>query len=133
MPAGLASFAWASTLSISAYWAHPGKLGAFPAAEVAWMAIAPLAIAVTVAGAATTVARLRLPACLLRLEAALAGAATIAMLGFLGGAAAWTLGGDTGPHRLFSSGAIDVLDVAIMALALAPALAIARRVRLSLR
>jgi hypothetical protein len=133
VPAGLASFAWASTLSISAYWAHPGKLGAFPAAEVAWMLIAPLAIACTAAGAAKTVARLRLSPRLLRFEAVLAGAATIAMLGFLGGASAQALGSDPGPRRLFSSGAIDLLDVAMMALSLVPALAIARRLRLSAR
>jgi hypothetical protein len=127
VPAGPASFAWASTLSITSYWAHPGRLGAFPAAEVAWMALAPLAIGVTAVGAARTVARLRLSPRVLRFEAALAGAATIAMLGFLGGAAAWALGSDPGPRRLFSSGAIDVLDLAMMAVALAPALRIARR------
>jgi hypothetical protein len=93
------------------------------------MAIAPLAIAFTAAGAARTVARLSLSPRVLRFEAVLASAATIAMLGFLGGAAAWALGGHPGPRRLFSAGAIDVLDLAMMALALAVALRIARRAR----
>ena len=42
VPGGIAAFSWASTLSVSSYWAHPGALAGFPAAELAWMAASPL-------------------------------------------------------------------------------------------
>jgi hypothetical protein len=133
VPAGPASFAWAATLSISSYWAHPGKLGAFPAGEIAWMALAPLAIACTVTGAARTITRLALSPRVLRYEVALACATAIAMLAFLAGAAVWVLASHARPQHLFAAGAINGLDLAIMAATLAPALAIARRARLSVR
>lgn len=133
VPAGPASFAWAATLSISSYWAHPGELGAFPAGEVAWMTLAPLAIACTVTGAARTVTRLALSPRVLRYEVALACATAIVMLCFLAGAAVWVLASHTGPAHLFAAGAINGLDLAIMAAALAPALAIARHARQRVR
>jgi uncharacterized membrane protein YidH (DUF202 family) len=129
VPGGPASFAWASTLSITSYWAHPGKLGAFPAAEVAWMAIAPLAALTTAAGAVKVVRRLRLSPAILRFEAAVGSAATVAMLAFLGGAACSVREGDAGPRHLFASGAIGAIDVTLMAAALLVALPLARRAR----
>ena len=33
VPGGVAAFSWASTLSVSSFWAHPAALAAFPAAE----------------------------------------------------------------------------------------------------
>ena len=57
VPGGVAAFAWASTLSVSSFWAHPAALAAFPAAELAWMVLSPLALACLVAGAATAVRR----------------------------------------------------------------------------
>ena len=59
IPGGVAAFEWATSLSVSSYWAHPGALGAFPALEVAWMAVCPLAQAVAVASAAVVVRRVR--------------------------------------------------------------------------
>ena len=50
MPAGVAAFSWAATLSVSSYWAHPAALAAFPAGEIAWMAVSPLALVTAVAG-----------------------------------------------------------------------------------
>ena len=44
VPGGVAAFAWASTLSVTSYWAHPSALAAFPPAEVAWMFISPFAL-----------------------------------------------------------------------------------------
>ena len=57
VPGGVAAFSWASTLSVSSFWAHPAALAAFPAAELAWMALSPLAVAGAVTGAATVVRR----------------------------------------------------------------------------
>jgi hypothetical protein len=45
VPGGVAAFAWASTLSVSSFWAHPAALAAFPAAELTWMVLSPLALA----------------------------------------------------------------------------------------
>src|SRR5206468_3017335 len=39
VPGGVAAFCWACTLSVSSFWAHPGALAAFPAAELTWMAL----------------------------------------------------------------------------------------------
>jgi hypothetical protein len=50
VPGGVAAFSWASTLSVSSFWAHPAALAAFPPAELAWMALSPLAVACVVAG-----------------------------------------------------------------------------------
>ncbi len=129
VPGGPASFGWAATLSITSYWAHPAKLGAFPAAEIAWMAIAPVAAAAMATGAVKTIRRLRLSPATLRYEAALGSMATVAMLAFLGGAGCWVREGDAGPRHLFASGAIGAVDVALMAAALLGALPLARRAR----
>jgi hypothetical protein len=43
-PGGLAAFAWATTLSLTSYWAHPTKLATFPAGQLAWMISAPFAL-----------------------------------------------------------------------------------------
>jgi hypothetical protein len=129
VPAPVASFAWAATLSINAYWAHPGSLGAFPATQIAWMLVAPIAIACVAAGAATTVRRVRVSSRVLAYEARIAGLATVAMLVFLGGAACRLLEPETGPRELFATGVIDIVDVLVMTVALAAALAVARRAR----
>ena len=41
VPGGVAAFLWASTLSVSSYWAHPAALVGFPPAEVTWMVVSP--------------------------------------------------------------------------------------------
>ena len=118
VPGGVAAFAWASTLSISSYWAHPGALASFPATEIAWMAVSPIAMTCMVVGAAKVVRRLRLSPRVLRYEARLSGAATLGMLAFVGGCASWVVDGGPGPRNLFHSGAIDVAGLAMMTLAL---------------
>jgi hypothetical protein len=130
VPAGPAAFAWANTLSITSYWAHPGKLGTFPASEIAWMTLAPPAILCTATSAARLVRTLRLSPRALRYQTRLAGAATIAMLAFLCGATVWVLDGDAGPKGLFASGAIDELDIAMMAATLSLSLHTVRRARI---
>ena len=120
VPAGVAAFSWAATLSVSAYWAHPAALAAFPAAEVAWMAVSPAALVAAVAGVAGLVRRLDLSPRALRYETWLASSAAAAMTVFLVGACCWVLAEGSGPG-LFHAGAIDVGSLAVMMLALAMA------------
>jgi hypothetical protein len=117
VPAGVAAFSWAATLWVSAYWAHPAALAAFPAAEIAWMALSPAALIVAVAGVAGLVRRLDLSVRMLRYEAWLASGAAAGMAVFLIGACCWVLAPDSGAG-LFHAGAIDAGSLAFMVLAL---------------
>jgi hypothetical protein len=121
VPAGVAAFGWASTLSVSSYWAHPAALLAFPADEIAWMALSPLAMASAVTGAARIVRRLDLPPRVLQHEVRLASAAALAMAVFLAGSFAWISYGGPGPRNLFHAGIIEVAGFLVMATALAVA------------
>ena len=130
VPGGVAAFSWASTLSVSSFWAHPAALAAFPAAELAWMAVSPLAVACVVVGAATTVRRTQLSPRVLRFAIRLGYAACITMAVFLGGCCAWMrsiTGRAPGPGSLFHPGAIDVAGAVVMAAALAVARQAARQ------
>jgi hypothetical protein len=131
VPAGLSAFEWATSLSVSAYWAHPGALAAFPAAELAWMAVSPLALACAVTAVATLVRRTELPPGLLVFEARLGAVACVAMAVFLGGCSCWVATG--GQRSLFHAGLIDVVAVAVMTLALAVGQQAARTARLQLQ
>lgn len=119
VPGGLAAFAWASTLSVSSYWAHPAALSHFPASELAWMATSPLGLVVLLTSLVTVLRRLPLSPAVLRYEVRLAAAARGVMALFFAACALWVLGGGTGPHSLFRVGAIDVIGLVVMALALA--------------
>jgi len=130
VPAGLAAFEWATSLSVNAYWVHPRALAAFPGPELAWMAVSPLALACAVIAAATLVRRTELPPRLLAFEARLATAACAAMAVFLAGCSCWVATG--GQRSVFHAGLIDVAGVAIMALALAVARQAACTARLRL-
>jgi hypothetical protein len=119
VPGGVAAFAWASTLSITSYWAHLGALMAFPASEIAWMVVSPIALVGAVVGAAKCVRRLELSPRTLRYEARLTQVATVGMVAFLVAAGAWVLDGGPGPRNLFHVGAIDAVGLVVMAVALA--------------
>ncbi|MGD0391991.1 MAG: hypothetical protein ABSC41_05050 [Acidimicrobiales bacterium] len=121
VPGGVAAFTWASTLFVSSYWAHPGALLSFPVAEVAWMAVSPVAVICLVVGAAKTVGRLDLSPRVLRYEAWLGGMATVGMLIFLVGSCCWLVDGGPGPRNLFHAGAIDLAGLVVMASSLAVA------------
>ncbi len=125
--------AWALTLSVSSFWAHPAALAAFPAAELAWMAASPLAVACAVAGAATAVRRTELSPGVLRLETRLGTAACAMMAVFLGACWAWVADGVPGPGNLFRAGTIDVAGVVVMTVALAAAWQAARHARRAAR
>jgi hypothetical protein len=130
VPGGLAAFSWASTLSVSSYWAHPAGLARFPVTEVAWMALSPVAAVCLVVGAAKVVRRLPVSPQVLRYEAKVAGAAWATMAVFLTGCCIWVVDGGPGPRNLFHAGAIDVVGLVVMAMALTlalRALATARR------
>ena len=129
VPGGVAAFSWASTLSVSSFWAHPAALAAFPAAELTWMALSPLALACLMAGAATAIRRAELSPAVLRFEGRLGAAACVTMAVFLGGGCAWITGRTPRPGSLFHPGAIDVAGLAVMALALGVACQAARRSR----
>jgi hypothetical protein len=128
VPAGLAAFGWASTLSVSSYWAHPALLGRFPAAELAWMGASPLAAAGLVVGVVLVLRRLRLSPRLTRYQARLAAWASVAAAGFLAGAASWVLGREQGPAAL-RPGLLNGAELVLMAVALAVALRAAAGIR----
>jgi hypothetical protein len=129
VPGGVAAFSWASTMFVSSYWVHPAALAAFPPAEVAWMALSPVAVACVAVGAATTVRRVALSPRVLRFEAFLGTAACFAMAAFLAASCLWLGDGAAGPRNLFYAGTIDVAGVAVMTLALAVARQSAARAR----
>lgn len=118
VPAGLAAFCWAMTLSVSAYWAHPAALAHFPAAELAWMVISPLALAAAAGGAACCLSRADLSARALRAESYLAVAACGAMAVYLAGCCLWIFD-RTQPGAPFRVGVIDVAGLAVMTFAFA--------------
>jgi hypothetical protein len=129
VPGGVAAFSWASTLSISSYWVHPGALLSFPATEVTWMAVSPVAMMCVVVGAAKTVRRLDLSPRALRYEARLSGATALGMLVFLGASCAWIVDGGPGPRNLFHAGVIDVAGLIVMAASVAVAYRAVSRAR----
>jgi hypothetical protein len=118
VPGGVAAFTWASTLSVSSYWAHPGTLLSFPAAELAWMAVSPVAIVFLVTGATKTIRRVSLSPRILRYETFLARVAAFGMFTFLLGACTWAIKGGPGPRNLFHVGTIDMAGIMAMAMAL---------------
>jgi hypothetical protein len=136
IPGGLAAFEWATTLSDSSYWAHQGALLGFPAAEVAWMAVSPLALIAAVASAVVIVRRTEPPLRVLALETRLAAVACPVMVVILAGCGCWvaTEGQSfDGQPSLFHAGLIDVVGIAVLALALAVAAQAARTASRSLR
>jgi hypothetical protein len=120
VPAGVAAFSRASTLWVSSYWAHPSALARFPAAEVAWMVVCPVALACVAGGAAALVRRTELSRRAARFEARLGSAACLVMAVFLAGCCPWVLVAGTA-RGLFHAGVIDAAALAVMTAALAAA------------
>jgi hypothetical protein len=136
VPGGLAAFTWATSLSDSAYWAHPGEMVGFPAPELAWMAVSPLILAAAVASAMVVVRRTELSLPILAFETRLAAVACPVMIALLAGCGCWvaTAGQPIyGQPSLFHAGLIDVVGIAVLALALAVAVQAARTASHSLR
>ena len=129
VPGGVAAFTWASTLSVTSYWAHLGALASFPTLELVWMALSPVAMVCLVVGAAKTVRRVDLPPRTLRYEACLARVSVCGMTAFLVGSCVWVIDGGPGPKNLFHTGAIDIAALVMMAAAVAVAYRAAQRAR----
>ena len=127
VPSAVAAFSWAATLWVSSYWAHPGALSSFPVAELAWMAVGPLALLTSLAGAVGSLRRLPLSAAVLRYELWLAAVGGAAMSLFLAGASSWVVSGGPAPRQLFRVGAIDDIGLVVMAAALVIALRVVQR------
>lgn len=127
LPETVAAWAWAETLSITSYWAHPGALLGFPPGELLWIAASPVALGAAVAGGVRTVRHLELSPRVLRFELLLARIACGAMVVFVAAACCWIASGGTGPRNLFHVGAIDFAAVAAMV----SALLVARRAALA--
>lgn len=116
VPGGLAAYAWASTLFVTTYWLHPSALWRFPSAELAWMALSPLAVTALIVGVSRVVRRVDLSARVLRYEQRLGVLAAVVMALYLTGAGLWITDGGPGPGGLFQIGSIDVAELAAMAL-----------------
>ena len=121
VPGGVAAFAWAATLFVTAYWAHPASLLSFPAPELAWMVVGPIALGCLGVGAVRLVREIELPPKLLRFEACLAQVGGVAMVMFLTGASLWVVDGGPGPRNLFHVGVIDIGSICVMVASLATA------------
>lgn len=127
VPSAVAAFSWAGTLWVTSYWAHPGSLSSFPVAELVWMAVSPLALLASLAGAVRTLRRLPLSAAVLRYELWLAVACGGAMSVFLAGAGSWVISGGPAPRQLFRVGAIDDIGLVVMAAAVVVAFRVVQR------
>jgi hypothetical protein len=123
----IARFAWAATLWVTSYWAHPGALGSFPSSEIIWMTISPVALLAILVGVAKILRGLSLPSQVLRYESWLGMAAVLAMAGFLAGAASWVISGGPGPRGLFRVGAIHWVCIGLMGVTLLLAFRAAQR------
>jgi hypothetical protein len=93
-------------------------LGGFPVSEVAWMAVSPVALASVLIGLSKLVRRLDLSSRVLVYERRLTYATSLAMATFFTGAAMWVFDGGPGPRNLFHIGAIDMIDLGVIALAM---------------
>ena len=119
VPGGLAAFGWASTLSVSSYWAHPALLGRFPAAELAWMALSPAGWIGLGTGLVMVTRRLDLASSqVLRYLSHLAALATAAAALFLACASAWLLDHGAASGEAFRPGLVDAGELVAMALSL---------------
>jgi hypothetical protein len=131
VPGGVAAFTWAVTLFVTAYWAHPGLLAAFPAPERAWMAVSPLLLGAAVACAVLLVRRAGLSPRAARFEAGLAAAGCAVMTAVTALSLAWlaAAGPLAGQRGIFHAGWVNVACTAVLALALLTGLAAARVAR----
>jgi hypothetical protein len=128
VPGSIASFGWAETLGLTAYWAHPSELFALPSDQLLWTLLSPVTFAATVAGAVKVVRRITLSAAAIEFEARLAKVAAIGMVPYLGSAAWWVLSSPTDSNPVFRAGSLDVLLVAGMVIAFAVMRTATRRV-----
>ncbi|HWD64857.1 MAG TPA: hypothetical protein VG405_06755 [Solirubrobacteraceae bacterium] len=131
VPAWLGRRAWALTLWLSSYWAHPRRLAQLGPTQLEWMLVSPVLMGAAVWSWRSTVGPVRsgrLPRWI-TLGAVLTAAASIFLIAM--GAAAWSLGGRSGPHGLFVPGAIDVALLMVTGLLSVACALLARQVWLT--
>ena len=126
-PGILIAVMWASTLAVSAYWAHPSVLLGFPPSEIAWMIISPLALVAMVTGAAQSAAAPRLLGPAAQIHPLRGQAASLGLGLFLLGNLIWLVDGGPGPNNQFRAGTVNLVGLAVMILTLALAIQSIRR------
>jgi hypothetical protein len=135
VPGGLAAYIWAVTLFVTAYWAHPALLAGFPAAELTWMLLCPVVIAVALVSAVLLVRRAGLCARTLRFEAWAGVAGCAVMAAFLGvwGGYVWHGAPQASGLSPLHVGPLNEAGTAVLALSLAVGLQAARMALRTLR
>jgi hypothetical protein len=128
VPGGVAAFGWAATMWVTSYWVHPAALEAFPAMQIAWMVLCPVAIGCVITGSLQLLRRVRLSPRAFRYEMWLANVAGAGLAAFLTGAALWFVSA-AGASALFRVGVIDFAALAFLLVALLGCAAAARHVR----
>ena len=128
VPGGVAAFGWAATMWFTSYWVHPAALEAFPATQIAWMVLCPVAIGCVITGSVQLLRRVQLSPRAFRYEMWLANIAGAGLAAFLAGAALWFVSAARA-SALFRVGAIDRAALAIVVVALLGCAAAARQVR----
>jgi hypothetical protein len=131
VPAWAAAFGWATTMWITSYVAHPGLLAAFPATQLAWMALSPVAIGLLVTGVAGLASRIRHSAFAMRYAKWLFKTAVGGMILFLAGSLRWMASAGAGSLGGYHVGAIDFAGLTVLALALAVASHVVRTTHLT--
>jgi hypothetical protein len=131
VPAWAAAFGWATTMWITSYVAHPGLLATFPATQLAWMALSPVAIGLLVTGVAGLASRLRHSAFARRYAKWLFKTAAAGMTIFLAGTLSWLASARAGSPHVDRVGAIDFAGLTVLALALAVTSHVIRTARLT--
>jgi len=133
IPGRVAAFGWAATMWITSYWAHPKELAEFPAAELAWMALSPVATGCLVFGIAQVLRRIQMSARMFRYEMWIGHLALAGLVAFLCGALCWLSlsGGESG--RLFLAGTIDRGGLAVLAISVIAGAAAVKRSTAAIR
>jgi hypothetical protein len=127
VPAGLVAFCWSLTMWITSYWAHLAMLAAFPASQIAWMTLTPLAALGLITGLAQLIRRLDRSPRAIRFETWLGRVAGGAMLIFGCGVLRWLSSAATGPLSAFHVGSIDMAGLAVLGLVAAAGMLAMRR------
>ncbi|HEX9032687.1 MAG TPA: hypothetical protein VF834_12650 [Streptosporangiaceae bacterium] len=127
VPAGVAAFAWATTMWITTYWVHPAALAAFSAGQLTWMVLSPAAAGSLLTGAVLLLRRVDLSPRALRYQTKMTCLAWAGMTVFLSGSLCWLLSAGGGTGSLFHAGAIDQADLAVLAASVVAGTAAARR------
>jgi hypothetical protein len=127
-PAGIVAFCWSITMWITSYWAHPAMLAAFPATQIAWMTLTPLAACGLMTGMAQLIRRLDRSPRALCFETWLGRVAGGGMLIFLCGVLRWLSSAEAGQRPGFHVGSIDVAGLTVLVLVVATGLRAMRAV-----